>query len=31
MIEAINEVLQDTYMYNTKARIVVDVNPTNMM
>lgn len=31
IIEAINEVLQDTYIYNKKARIIVDVNPTNMM
>lgn len=31
MIETINEVLQEVYSYNTKARIVVDVNPTNMM
>ncbi len=31
MIDTINEVLQEVYMYNTKARIVVDVNPTNMM
>ncbi len=31
MIENINSVLQETYKYNQKARIVVDVNPTNMM
>lgn len=31
MIEIINEVLQEVYSFNKKARIVVDVNPTNMM
>ncbi len=31
MINVINDVLQQIYIYNTKARIVVDVNPTNMM
>lgn len=31
MIEEINSVLQEVYTYNKKARIVVDVNPTNMM
>ena len=31
MVDIINEILQEVYMYNTKARIVVDVNPTNMM
>ncbi len=31
MINAITEVLQESYVYNTKARIIVDVNPTNMM
>lgn len=31
MINAITEVLQESYIYNKKARIIVDVNPTNMM
>jgi len=31
MIELINQSLQEMYKYNTKARIVVDVNPTNML
>ncbi len=31
MINVITEVLQETYIYNKKARIIVDVNPTNMM
>ena len=31
MIETINEVLREVYKENSKARIVVDVNPTNML
>ena len=31
MINAITEVLQESYIYSAKARIIVDVNPINMM
>ena len=31
IIEIINDTLQEIYKYNTKARVIVDVNPTNMM
>ena len=31
MINTITKVLQESYIYNKKARIIVDVNPTNMM
>ncbi len=31
MIDIITKTLQDTYKWNKKARIIVDVNPTNML